>query len=227
MKRLRELEPDDRLMARAHELIDAMGPTVPSEARLHRVRRALDQPLRPSRRVWALRGASALAIVGVGASALAFSGALSDPPRSPARAVPSLRLAAPTELQPPAKSSPPVANTTAEPPEEGVAPPKPHTATAPRSKHSEASAPISASEVARVHEAAKALRGDGDPARALRLLESSESVKGPLAEEALALRIEAASSSHDPRAKSLAQSYLSRYPSGRYRDLARRTLSAP
>jgi hypothetical protein len=40
------------------------------------------------------------------------------------------------------------------------------------------------------------------------------------------LRIEAASASRDPRAKSLAQSYLSRYPTGRYRELARRTLAA-
>ena len=78
-----------------------------------------------------------------------------------------------------------------------------------------------------MHEAAKALRGEGDPERALRLLESSENVKGPLAEEALALRIEAANASRDPRAKSLAQSYLSRYPDGRYRELARRTLAAP
>jgi hypothetical protein len=82
------------------------------------------------------------------------------------------------------------------------------------------------SDVARVHEAAKALRGDGDPQRALRLLESSEKIGGPLAEEALALRIEAANASGDARAKSLALSYLSRYPGGRYRELARRTLAA-
>jgi hypothetical protein len=84
----------------------------------------------------------------------------------------------------------------------------------------------SPSDVARIHEAAKALRGDGDPGRALRLLESSEKVAGPLAEEALALRIEAAVAGGDARAKSLAQSYLSRYPGGRYRELARRTLAA-
>jgi hypothetical protein len=68
-------------------------------------------------------------------------------------------------------------------------------------------------------------RGDGDPERALRLLESSEKVGGPLAEEALALRIEAATAGGNPRAQSLARSYLSRYPSGRYRELARRALA--
>jgi hypothetical protein len=235
MKRLRELEPDNRLMARAHELIDAIGPTVPSEARLHRVRRALDQPIRrPSGRVWALRGASALAIVGVGASALAFSGAFSSWPGSPSPAAPTTSpLAAPTALAdrsahsgPRPSTEPPVAEPS-QPNDEIVATPKHRTA--PRSKHGAPSPPlpISASEVARVHEAAKALRGDGDPERALRLLDASENVKGPLAEEALALRIEAAHASRDPRAKALAQSYLSRYPGGRYRELARRTLAAP
>ena len=81
--------------------------------------------------------------------------------------------------------------------------------------------------MARVHAAAKALRGEGDPEQALRLLEGSDGIGGPLAEEALALRIEAASSSRDPRAKPLARSYLSRYPSGRYGDLARRVLASP
>lgn len=221
MKRLRELEPDDRLMARAHELIDALGPTVPSEARLHRVRRALDQPIRRSPRVWALRGALAFAIVGGGASALAFSGAFSAPAEPAPRVVPTSRSVASPVPRPPTRAAQPV-NDPREPPEESAATPTPRGGL--RARHGEI--PVSASDVARVHEAAKALRADGDPERALRLLESSENVGGPLAEEALALRIEAANASREPRARSFAQSYLSRYPDGRYRELARRTLAA-
>jgi hypothetical protein len=217
MKRLRELEPDNRLMARAHELIDAMGPTVPSEARLLRVRRALDQPVRRPLGSWALRGALAFAVLAGGASALAFSGAFSSPakPQEGAQASPT----APVGPRPRTVPSP--ISGRAEP-IEAVAPPK--QAAAPHLRRSAPSA--KASDVARVHEAAKALRAESDPERALRLLDSSEEVGGPLAEEALALRIEAATARDDPRAKSLARSYLSRYPSGRYRDLARRTLAA-
>ena len=223
MKRLRELEPDDRLMARAHELIGALGPTLPSEARLLRVRLALERPVRRSFGVWALRGALAFAVVGGGASALAFSGVFSGP-AEPQQAVAKSRVTpAAARLRTGPSQPVPVRG---EPIEETAAPPKP--TVAPRVRHSEpqAAPPVSASDVARVHEAAKALRGDGDPGRALRLLESSDKVGGPLAEEALALRIEAATETDDPRAKSLAQSYLSRYPGGRYRELAKRTLAA-
>lgn len=223
MKRLRELDPDDRLVARAHELIGALGPTVPSEARLLRVRRALDQPVRRSHRVWALRSALAFAVLGGGASALAFSGAFAGP-AEPQQGAFTSRVAPPAPqprtLQPGPAADP------AEPGAETVAKPKPAAPLRTRRSEPPVATSASASDVARVHEAAKALRGDRDPERALRLLESSEKVGGPLAEEALALRIEAANASGDRRAKSLAQSYLSRYPAGRYGELARRTLAA-
>ena len=77
-----------------------------------------------------------------------------------------------------------------------------------------------------MHEAARALRGQGDAERALRILEASREVSGPLAEEALALRIEAAAARGDARAASLARAYLARYPAGRYRELAQRTLGS-
>lgn len=223
MKRLRELEADDRLISRAHELIDAIGPTVPSEARLLRVRRALDQPVRRPLGVWALRGALGLAVVAGGASALAFSGAFSGPGEPQGRAQPSARE--PSGPPPRTTLASPVTDR-AEPVDEAVAPPRPSAQPRLRRSSPASAAAANASDVARIHEAAKALRGHSDPERALRLLESSEKVAGPLAEEALALRIEAASAAGDPRAKSLAQSYLSRYPGGRYRELARRTLAA-
>lgn len=224
MKRLRELEPDHRLMARTHELIDALGPTIPSQARMHRVRRALDEPEHRSRRVWAMRAVLAFTIVCGGASALAFSGVFSRPVEPPVRGSLTSPSVVPPAAPVPVKASRPV-EASSEPNEDTVAAPAHRTSARSRSGEPFAASSASASDVARVHEAAKALRADGDPQRALRLLESSQNVGGPLAEEALALRIEAANASHDSRAKSLAQRYLSRYPDGRYRDLAQRTLA--
>jgi hypothetical protein len=78
-----------------------------------------------------------------------------------------------------------------------------------------------------VHEAAIALRHDGDPVRALQLLEASgKPISGPLAEEALALRIEASTARRDGREAKLAAAYLARYPNGRYRDLAKKALAS-
>ena len=48
-----------------------------------------------------------------------------------------------------------------------------------------------------------------------------------IAEEALALRIEASLRSGDGRGPRLAAAYLQRYPHGRYRELAKRALAAP
>jgi len=77
-----------------------------------------------------------------------------------------------------------------------------------------------------VHEAAKALRHEGDPERALQLLERPGTrITGPLAEEALALRIEASVARGDGRQGKLAAAYLAQYPNGRYRELAKRVLA--
>jgi hypothetical protein len=82
------------------------------------------------------------------------------------------------------------------------------------------------SDVARVHEAAKALRHDADPGRALRLLERPGArITGPLAEEALALRIEASAAQGDGRQAKLAAAYLAQYPNGRYKELATKALA--
>lgn len=77
-----------------------------------------------------------------------------------------------------------------------------------------------------VHRAVKALRRDGDPALAARLLAErrARDPGGPLAEEALSLQIEAALAQGDPRGQALAREYLARYPSGRYVAIARRAL---
>lgn len=78
-----------------------------------------------------------------------------------------------------------------------------------------------------VHRAVKALRRDGNPALAARLLDEDRirNPRGPLAEEALSLRIEAALALRDDRARSFAEQYIGRYPAGRYLSIARRALS--
>jgi hypothetical protein len=78
-----------------------------------------------------------------------------------------------------------------------------------------------------VAEAVRALRKQGDPGRALQLLDRylRSNPRGALAEDALALSIEAAAARKDPRASDYARRYLARYPRGRFRAMAERVLA--
>jgi len=71
-----------------------------------------------------------------------------------------------------------------------------------------------------------ALRRDHDPVRARAMVDAylRAQPNGAMAEEALAIAIEAAAAHQDADAKSLATRYLSLYPSGMFRALARKTL---
>lgn len=223
MKRLLEQPATDRLTARAQDLLQVVGATVPSDERARRVRRALDAA--PSRAFarWVPRLAFAGTLVAAGAGAAglgAFSVQLggSAGPAGP----PTARSATPPVSPParrPSNTAPPPA-VSAEPVLESPTP-----APAPRNTARPASARAS-TDVARVHEAARALSQDGDAARALALLEREPVAPGsPLAEEALALRIRACVALRNGRQGKLAKSYLSLYPQGRYRELAARALS--
>jgi len=77
-----------------------------------------------------------------------------------------------------------------------------------------------------LYAAATALRKENDPARALSLLRAAEQSTPALrgTEEVLALTLEAESRLGSPRAASLARSYLTRFPQGRYRTLAEQVL---
>jgi hypothetical protein len=78
--------------------------------------------------------------------------------------------------------------------------------------------------------AVRALRRDGEPARAQALAEQSlaKFPHGAQVEEAMALVMEAASARGDaPDAQRAAASYLDRYPSGRFVDRAQRILASP
>jgi hypothetical protein len=228
MKRLSELPANDRLTARAHLLIRATGPTAESEERLQRVRRSLDAPARAVSPRWVWRGALALGLIGVSAAAAAGSSTLSRVFGGGKIAEESGRQAPPDR----ASASRAVPTTLAPASDSVFAPAVPSAselALAPTSTPARAPAPHGAvpplSDVARVHEAAKALRHDADPERALQLLERGAPVTGPLAEEALALRIEASTAHGDGRQAKLAAAYLAQYPNGRYRELAKKALS--
>ncbi len=215
MKRLIDLPDSDALTARARSLVRALGPTPESEARALHVRRRLDAPASVVAPRWTWRAALAVGLLGAGAAAASATVSWSTPkptpraittnpaPRQPAKPAAPAALPAPT----PQPGLEPVATPTARPP-------TPHVTAA------------VVSDVARVHAAAKALRHDGDPERALQLLERPGTrITGPLAEEALALRIEASTMRRDGRNAKLATAYLQQYPHGRYRELARKALA--
>lgn len=82
----------------------------------------------------------------------------------------------------------------------------------------------SSEQVKLVFDSMRALRRDAQPERAGKLLDEylRRYPRGALAEEALALSIEAAIQRGDPRAKDLANRYLARYPSGQFQKAAER-----
>jgi hypothetical protein len=79
---------------------------------------------------------------------------------------------------------------------------------------------------ARVVAAVRALRSEDDPARAQRLALGYLRAysQGALAEEALAVAIEASARRQDPQAGRLAARYLRSYPNGRFRLVAQQAL---
>jgi type IV secretory pathway VirB10-like protein len=87
--------------------------------------------------------------------------------------------------------------------------------------------PRAGEDPSQVAEAVRALRKQGDAARAQQLLDQylRTNPRGALAEDALALSIEAAAARKDPRAADYARRYLARYPNGRFRSVAERALA--
>jgi hypothetical protein len=146
----------------------------------------------------------------------------SPPAHGPAPVAEGARIHRPIAVQAaaiaPAAAPAPAVITAAAPSREPAALPRPHHA-----------APIAAPAVQgeqdtqAVLEGMRALRVDRDPVRARALLAGylERHPSGALAEEALALSIEAAVAHHDPDAPALAAHYLRRYPAGPFSGLAR------
>jgi len=104
--------------------------------------------------------------------------------------------------------------------------PTPRTVRRPAHVASRARAVHASEDPSRVFDAIQALRTERDPARASRLLAEylARYPHGALAEEAVALSIEAAAARHSPSAATFAERYLRDYPSGRFRHTAEQAL---
>jgi hypothetical protein len=241
MKRLRDMEAHGPLEQKAQQLVASVEPVDSSPERMAVIRRRLDEPRGLTvalRRMPALAlaaliglfGASAFAAVRVFVELRSEGGATEQAPRGaePKRAV-NAREEPPDALAPIIQEGTQIeaSDVAREPSRKSVA--------RSRAKHRESrvSTPrvsTPAEEAAHdselVHRAVKALRRDGNPKLAARLLDEDRvrNPSGPLAEEALSLRIEAAIELGESRARTLAQQYLTRYPNGRYLAIARRAL---
>jgi hypothetical protein len=247
MKRLRDIEPESELQKQARRMVEAIDPVPASAERMARIRRKLDEPRGA---FVALRRLPAIAVAGLialfGASAFAAVRVFVETREARAvEAASEIKRARAAQRVESQRALAPEAPVTVEPeqPAHATHAPadveevrhqpsaSPRIAPRPRSKAVLARTPeeeqaeiVHDSEL--VHRAVKALRREGNPALAARLLEEDRvrNPNGPLAEEALSLRIEAAIALHDPRARTLAQQYVGRYPSGRYLAIARRAL---
>ena len=269
MKRIHDMRDDDPGLREAQRLLSAVEPLAPSQERMWRVRRGMEQK-RAERRggvLALLRGPRALAlsallVFGGSTLAAAQTGVLRAvisrvveviqlAPPTPAPSTPSepkrarhapkkqaaptaeQALNAPLEVSTPEVSPVPAPAVAAAAPEPELAPARSnaeprriaHARPAPAPSAQPAPAAHSAGNEL-VRRAVKALRRDGDPALAGRLLESAhhKSPDGALAEEVMSLRVEAALARGDARARGYAQEYLARYPAGRYREQVQRAL---
>ena len=134
----------------------------------------------------------------------------------------------PVQVEAPAAA---VAPQAAPPAAKRALPPRPEVAPEPpvsdRPSEPRAVRPRAGEDPSQVAEAVRALRKQGDPARAQALLDQylRANPRGALSEDALALSIEAAAARKDPRAAEYARRYLQRYPNGRFRGVAERALS--
>jgi hypothetical protein len=248
-KRRAACEPD--AMAEAIDLLRAAAPYEAPVGRKQRVRAAL--LARAARRAplpW-LRTAVVIAVViGCGAFASASFGHLPAWMRRayerlvPSAAAPSPALASAARerrthlLRPPQLEALPALEAAPAPqPASGRARPvvRVTTRVAPVRRHDLAiqrPRPVVTEEAqeqtAAVLVAMQALRRDRDPVRARALAGAylARHPNGAMAEEALAISIEAAADHRDPDAAELAGRYIARYPNGPFRNLARQTVAS-
>jgi hypothetical protein len=226
MKRLRD--EDSELEASDEKLAALFAVAEPYGSDPFRKRRVLVKLLseRDARAPRILRGALVAAVLAVTASAAAVGGIvggwwsepLPQPPQPSAVHAPSPVAAQPTESS---LNAPPEAAKDSEPaPAPAVEAPKPSPKPEERARGKRSEDP------AQVLDAMKALRAEGDPAKAQTLLNDymKRNPNGMLSEDALALSIEAAAARRDPRAKDYARRYLAQFPNGKYRALATRAL---
>ena len=228
-------DPAEEVLA---DLIRASEPVVVTPARKQRVlnrvlmrettrRRARSRLLRPVFVLGVISLAGATAAATIGRRALIERRAQTN-----ARPVDPVALAARPRHVHPKPVVPAAVEETADQlldePEVTPAPSRPTPRTLRRPAHvaSRAHAARSSEDPSRVFDAIQSLRTDRDPARASRLLAEylARYPHGALAEEAVALSIEAAAARHSPSAATFAERYLREYPRGRFRHTAEQAL---
>jgi type IV secretory pathway VirB10-like protein len=229
-------DPAEEILA---DLIRASEPVVVTPARKQRVlnRVLLRETTRRRARSRLLRPVFVLGVISLaGATAAATIGRrawIEGRAQTNARPVDPVALAARPRHAHPKPVVPVAANETAdqlldEPEAAAPAPSRPTPRTLRRPAHvaSRAHAARSSEDPSRVFDAIQALRTDRDPARASRLLAEylARYPHGALAEEAVALSIEAAAARHSPSAATFAERYLREYPRGRFRHTAEQAL---
>jgi len=226
MKRLveKELAPSS-LEADAADLFRA-AETADTDVVKQRVRERLVETRVRSRPRFVLAPAIALGVLAIGTVASAtlavrwWRGAhvAAAPVANPA--APDRHTLAPT--------APPIAAVEPAPPE-AVADVAPAAPRQPPTHVHRPRGPAVDAESSLLFDATRALRRERDPARAGVLLDGyfRRFPHGALAEEALALAIEAAEARGDARARVLARRYLGRYPTGHFRERAERALAGP
>jgi hypothetical protein len=237
-------------LERARELLSAVAPLSHSRARMTRIWRALEHarpaPPRAHRRLTlalslglvflltalaAAQGVVAVraiwASVGLG-EARVVPGALKarDRSRAPARVKASAPASAPKPEAPVTESPSSAREAPASVHESNSEIGKTPARAQERSGATGERKAQRASEAELVRQAVRALRRDGDPALAARLLEQAHTTypRSALAEETMSLRVEAALARGDAHAESYARQYLTRYPAGRYRALVAKAL---
>lgn len=233
MKRLREeIDSTDPEVARMARLLRQTATPADSEARFHRVRRALREKRRRQLGPLLLRPAMVAAIlIGALAAAAASSSVRSWVRRTidqrmnphPAASVPAKAPSpAPRPSVPALVTTPPPVE---EPPRVEPPPRAPKRPRPPAVEHHAVPDPAVSIEQARgrlesrtLVSAVGALRGDHEPEMAAMFLTyyMQRFPEGELAEEALALSVEVEVARRSGKAVAIADRYLARYPLGRY-----------
>ena len=224
MKRLvDDKQAEGSAQARLADLVAASEPLTLSD---DRKRATLDSVLQrrrvaTARRPLWLRPALTLGVLLVAsvtaAATLGYRWVTRDSP-SPAPVAPAVVPAKPQAVRP----APPAAPAA----DEVVIPPQVSEASRPATKTVVRPRPAKGEDPSLVVAAIQALRHDHEPARAAKLLADYLRTypHGALAEEAVALSIEAATESKRPEAKTFAAQYLAQYPKGRFRRIAEQAL---
>jgi hypothetical protein len=244
MRRLRDqTSSPDRATARAAALLSGMA-QLDGDRLTRRPLPAAD--VGPHRAAGRFRSAlvltMTLASAGAAAATLHRAGWLHVPPSpaAPAATPAAAEGRGPVAPELPPSPAPPVVAERIDPPV--VAPVAPARASVgTRSRISAPSHPVSGDTARRaqgagddesmlIMEGVRALRRDGDPSRSEALAEGAlqRYPHGALAEEAMALAMEAASARGDvPASRRAAQRYLDNFRSGRFADRAQRILVSP